>query len=395
VGDARDDRLLDVLALLAPGQGAQSPGFLTPWLALPGLAHRLDWYSAVVGRDLSWLGTAGSESEIRDTAVCQPLLVAIGLAVAAELDVTQAGFVAGHSVGELTAAGIAGALSPEAALVLARERGEAMAEAAAVGETGMSAVLGGDPAVVLEAIEAAGLVAANHNGAGQVVAAGSLTALGALPTALDGVARVMPLKVAGAFHTGYMDPGRKRLETLSAAIPVSDPLLPLVSNADGQVVSSGSDLLARLVAQVSRPVRWDLCQQTFADAGVTALVELPPAGTLAGLARRTLPGVPVVALRSPDDLDAARSLLAQHAVAAAPVPTWRVVVSPAAGTFAPAAVAGSLAPGAVVGQVEGRRETVDAVAVHGGTLVEWLASAGDPVKPGQPLARLHPTGEYA
>lgn len=384
-----------MLALLAPGQGAQSPGFLTPWLALPGLAHRLDWFSAVVGRDLSWLGTAGSESEIRDTAVCQPLLVAIGLAVAAELDVTQAAFVAGHSVGELTAAGIAGALSPEAALVLARERGEAMAEAAAVADTGMSAVLGVDTAVVLAAIEAAGLVAANHNGAGQIVAAGSSTALAALPAALDGIARVMPLKVAGAFHTAYMDQGRKHLETLSAAIPVTDPDLPLVSNADGQVVAGGADLLARLVAQVSRPVRWDLCQQTFADAGVTAVIELPPAGTLAGLAKRSLPGVDVVALKSPDDLPAARALLAQHAVASAPEPTWRVVVSPAAGTFVPASVSGSLVPGSVVGRVEGRRDTVDAVAVHGGTLVEWLAAAGDPVKPGQPLARLHPVGEYA
>jgi [acyl-carrier-protein] S-malonyltransferase len=393
--DLRDERLRYVLAILAPGQGAQSPGFLTPWLALPGLAHRLDWYSAVVGRDLAWLGTAGSESEIRDTAVCQPLLVAIGLAVAAELDVSQAAFVAGHSVGELTAAGIAGALSPEAALVLSRERGEAMAEAAAVAETGMSAVLGGETATVVEAIESTGLVAANHNGAGQIVAAGSLAALAALPAALDGLARVMPLKVAGAFHTAYMDPGRKRLETLSAAIPVTDPALPMVSNADGRVVSSGADLLSRLVAQVSQPVRWDLCQQAFADAGVTAVVELPPAGTLAGLAKRALKGVEVVALKSPDDLPTAQAMLAQHAVSTAPTPAWRVVVSPAAGTFTPAAVTGQLAPGALVGRVEGRRDTVDAVAVHGGTLVEWLVTTGDPVKPGQPLARLHPAGEYA
>jgi [acyl-carrier-protein] S-malonyltransferase len=383
-----------VLALLAPGQGAQSPGFLTPWLALPGLAHRLDWYSAVVGRDLAWLGTAGSEEEIRDTAVCQPLLVAIGLAVAAELDVDRVALVAGHSVGELTAAGISGALSPEATLVLARERGEAMAEAAATASTGMSAVLGGDPEQVLATIASLGLTAANHNGAGQLVAAGALDALAQLPVALDGVARVMPLRVAGAFHTPYMDAGRKRLETLAAAVPSSDSRLPVVSNADGTLVTSGPDLIARLAAQVSAPVRWDRCQETLAAAGISALVELPPAGTLAGLAKRTLPGVTTLALRSPEDLDAARALLAEHGRAPAAEPAWRLAVAPAAGTFTPAVVATDLAAGATIGTVTGRRDDTTAVtATHGGSVTEWLVAAGDPVKPGQPVARLLPLGE--
>ncbi|MCA1824024.1 MAG: acyltransferase domain-containing protein [Frankia sp.] len=384
-----------MLAVVAPGQGAQSAGFLTPWLALPGLAHRLDWCSAVVGTDLAWLGTAGSDDEIRDTAVCQPLLVAIGLVVAAELAESPA-IVAGHSVGELTAAALSGALSAEAALVVARERGRAMAEAAAANPTGMSAVVGGDPDQVAAAIAQLGLTIANNNGAGQVVAAGSLDALASLPDALAGVARVIALRVAGAFHTEYMRSAHQRLETLAPAVPISDPRLPVLSNADGALISTGADLLARLVAQVAAPVRWDLCMESLAAAGVTAVLELPPAGTLAALIRRSLPDVEVVALRSPDDLPAAQRLVAEHSRrdVAAPLP-WRIVVAPVAGVLEPASVGAQLDAGAAIGVVVGRRDRTPVVTPYGGSLVEWLVPAGDPVRPGQPLARMHPAGEDA
>ncbi len=383
-----------MLAVVAPGQGAQTPGFLTPWLDLPEVARRLRWASAVVGRDLVALGTTGTEDEIRDTAVCQPLLVAVGIAVGRELLGEEAvqPWYGGHSIGELTAAALAGALSDEAALVLARERGAAMAAAAAERPTGMSAVLGGPAEQVEAAIAEAGLEVANRNGAGQLVAAGALDALATLPARLDGVARVMPLRVAGAFHTSAMASAQERLAALAGSAPPADPVGPLVSNADGAVVTSGRDLLDRLVRQVAAPVRWDACLATFAEAGVTAVVELPPAGTLTGLVRRELRAAATVALRTPDDLPAAHRLLAEHAATyTGHEPAWRVVVAPGAGTFTPSAVE-RLAPGAALGTVRGRRDELSVVAPHGGVVVEWLALDGDPVKPGQPLARLHPLG---
>ncbi len=386
-----------VLALLSPGQGAQTPGFLEPWLDHPDIRARLRWYSAVVGRDLIALGTTGTADQIRDTAACQPLLVATALAVGHQLvDGNPAAIrlLAGHSVGELAVAALSGALSDEAALTLVRERGEAMAEAAAVEPTGMSAVLGGDADVVLAAIEAAGLTAANRNGGGQIVAAGELARLATLPAALDGVARVMPLEVAGAFHTAFMSSARKHLADVAAAAPVLDPRTRVVSNADGAVVSDGRELLRRLVEQVSSPVRWDACLDTLAAADITAVVELPPAGTLSALVRRALPGVETLKLRSPDDLEAARALLEKHQAATpAHAPSWRVVVAPSGGTFTSTADAlDSVAPGARVGHIEARSGVVDVVSPHGGVLVEWLALDGDPVKPGQPLARMHPGG---
>ena len=383
-----------MLAVIAPGQGAQTPGFLAPWLDLPDVARRLRWASAVVGRDLVALGTTGTEDEIRDTAACQPLLVAVGIAVGRALlgDEVVAPYYAGHSVGELTAAALAGALSDEAALVIARERGLAMAGAAALSPTGMSAVLGGPVHRVEAAAAEAGLQIANHNGAGQVVVAGPLDALATLPERLDGVARVMPLRVAGAFHPDAMAPARERLAALVEAAPAADPRGLLLSNVDGRVVAPGGDLLGRLYRQVASPVRWDLCLATLADAGVTGVVELPPAGTLTGLVKRELREATAVALRTPDDLPAARRLVAEHsATHAGHEPAWRVVVAPGAGTFNPSAVE-HLAPGATVGTLVGRHETVDVTAPYGGVVVEWLALDGDPVKPGQPLARLHPLG---
>lgn len=306
-----------MLAILAPGQGAQTPGFLTPWLELPAFAERIDWLSTVCGLDLVAHGTKGDADEIRDTAIAQPLLVAAGLAALAELlpdgDVSPVGVLAGHSVGELTAAAAAGVLSAEAAMVLVRERGRAMAAASAITPTGMTAVLGGDRDEVLAAIAAHGLTAANDNGSGQVVAAGTLEQLEAFAAAGPEKARLIPLSVAGAFHTHHMSPAVEHLARLAAAITPGEPTTKLLSNSDGAVVASGADFLARLVNQVSNPVRWDLCSQTLLDLGVTGIIELLPGGTLTGLAKRGMRGVTGVPLKTPDDLPAARALLAEGA----------------------------------------------------------------------------------
>ena len=301
-----------VLLFAAPGQGAQSPGFLRPWLDVPGVADHLAWWSAVTGLDLVRYGTTADADEIRDTAVAQPLLVSAGLAATAALEATPDA-AAGHSVGELVAAVISGVLSPEAALVFVRERGRAMAEAAAVTETGMTAVLGGEPAEVLAAIEKHGLTPANLNGAGQVVAAGTMDRLAAFADEPPAQARLRSLQVAGAFHTEHMAPAVELLRRISAGMPVADPRATLLSNRDGAVVTTGADFVARLVGQVSTPVRWDSCMDSMAELGVTAIIELPPAGTLAGLARRALPDVERLALKTPDDLDKARALITAHA----------------------------------------------------------------------------------
>jgi [acyl-carrier-protein] S-malonyltransferase len=292
---------------------------------------------------------------------------------------------------------LAGALSEEAALTLVRERGRSMAAAAAATQpTGMTALLGGDPDEVVAHLAALGLVAANLNAAGQVVAAGTVEQLAALAENPPPGARARPLPVAAAFHTEHMAGAVAALETLVPAITVADPAIRMLSNADGGVVTSGGDLINRLVRQVSAPVRWDLCLATMRDLGVSAVIELLPGGTLAAIARRELPGVEVLALRSPDDLDAARALVSAHAHAAAavhePSPAWRLVVAPVAGTFhAQATLPGTvLAPGTAIGQVANRRHATDVSAPYGGILVEWLAEDGDPVAPGQPLVRLHP-----
>jgi [acyl-carrier-protein] S-malonyltransferase len=306
-----------VLAIVAPGQGAQTPGFLSPWLELPTFAARIDWFSAVSGLDLVGYGTKGDADEIRDTAIAQPLLVAAGLAALAELlpagDVPAVGVFAGHSVGELTAAAAAGVLSPEQAMVLVRERGRAMAAASAITPTGMTAVLGGDREQVLAAIARHGLTAANDNGPGQVVAAGTLEQLEAFAADGPEKARLVPLSVAGAFHTNHMAPAVEHLARLAGAITPADPTTRLLSNADGAAVPSGAEFLARLVTQVSNPVRWDLCTQTLLDLGATGIIELLPGGTLTGLAKRAMRGVNGVPLKTPDDLEVARALLAERA----------------------------------------------------------------------------------
>lgn len=225
--------------------------------------------------------------------------------------------MAGHSVGEITAAVLAGVLSAQDAMTFVAARGRAMADAAAVTATGMSAVLGGDPEAVVAHLTRLGLTPANVNGAGQIVAAGTLEQLAALAEDKPEAARVRPLKVAGAFHTAHMASAVAALEALAPSLTVAEPTLPYVSNADGQTVGSGADVVRRLVAQVSNPVRWDLCMETFTERGVTAIIEVSPGGTLVGLAKRALPGVRTLALKTPDDLDAARALVAESAAQAA------------------------------------------------------------------------------
>lgn len=316
-----------MLVIVAPGQGAQSPGFLTPWLEDPAFGARLEWLSTVAGLDLAHYGTEADAEAIRATEVAQPLLVGAGLVAALQLFPHPAdafalvGAVAGHSVGELTAAAGARAITAEQAMVLVRERGRAMAAAAAATPTGMTAVLGGQRDDVLDTLERHGLVAANDNGPGQVVAAGTLEQLAALQADPPAKARLIPLSVAGAFHTEHMAPAVDALRTAVATVTVSDPQIVLLSNWDGAVVTSGADWLDRIVGQVARPVRWDECQRTLAERGVQALIELPPAGTLTGIARRALPGVTLQAVKSPDDLDAARKLIAEYGSDAGSAPT--------------------------------------------------------------------------
>ncbi|WP_121710730.1 ACP S-malonyltransferase [Streptomyces sp. E5N91] len=305
-----------MLVLVAPGQGAQTPGFLTDWLALPGAADRVAAWSDALGLDLAHFGTKADADEIRDTSVAQPLLVAAGILSAAALgDISgfTPGAVAGHSVGEITAAVFAGVLDDTAALSLVRRRGLAMAEAAAVTETGMSALLGGDPEVSVAHLERLGLTPANVNGAGQIVAAGTMEQLAALnEDKPEGVRKVVPLKVAGAFHTRHMAPAVDKLAEAAKALTPADPKVTYVSNKDGRAVASGTEVLDRLVGQVANPVRWDLCMETFKELGVTAIIEVCPGGTLTGLAKRALPGVKTLALKTPDNLDAARELVAEH-----------------------------------------------------------------------------------
>ncbi len=392
-----------MLVIVAPGQGAQTPGFLQPWLEDPTFASRFAWLSTVAGLDLAHYGTQADAETIRDTSIAQPLLVATGLVAALELfphpadAFEQVGAVAGHSVGEIAAAAGARVITAEQAMVLVRERGSAMARAAAATPTGMTAVLGGDRDEVLAALDKHGLTPANDNGPGQVVAAGTREQLEALAAEPPAKARLMPLSVAGAFHTHHMEPAVGHLAALARSVSVHDPRTRVISNRDGTVVHDGREVLARIVGQIASPVRWDLCLETMEDLGVTGILEMPPAGTLTGIAKRALSGVETFALKTPDQLDDAREFCAKHGESSGmdTSPTWRMVVSPTKGTFHQAgAAAGSdvLEPGAAVGEVASLRDRTVITAAHGGTVVEWLVEDGDLVSPGQPLLRLHPEG---
>lgn len=390
-----------MLVIVAPGQGAQTPGFLEPWLDDPTFAARFHWLSVVAGLDLAHYGTKADEATIRDTAIAQPLLVSSGLVAALALfphpadAFSTVGATSGHSVGEITAAAGIGVISAEQAMVLVRERGRAMADAAATTPTSMTAILGGDRDEVLAKLEQHGLTAANDNGPGQIVAAGTTEQLAALDDDPPEKARLRQLSVAGAFHTEHMAPAVDRLGTLARAVSTHDARTRLISNRDGQVVHQGREVLRRIVAQVASPVRWDLCMQTMLDLGVTGMLEMPPAGTLTGIARRAMKGVGTFALKTPDQLEDAKEFVQKHA-SASPLdtaPTWRLLVAPAKGTFhadGDARDGDSLSSGQQVGAVHSLRDQIPVVAPHGGTIVEWLVEDGDIVGPGQPLVRLHP-----
>lgn len=300
-----------MLALLFPGQGSQTPGMLEPWLNDETKKVLATW-SLHIDLDLERLGTTAGADEIKDTANAQPLIVAAGLLGAQALGLSNFSVVAGHSVGEITAAGIAGVLSPAHALELVRQRGISMAKAASQVETGMSAILGGDRNEVLKAIADCNLVPANDNGAGQIVAAGSLEALDKLNENPPTGARVRALAVAGAFHTHYMQPAVSHVAGFVEKVTIHEPKAQLLSNKDGAVVANGTDAIDRIVNQIANPVRWDLCMESLVQLGITGVIEFPPAGTLVGLLKRATPGIESFALKSPDDLAAAKEFAAKH-----------------------------------------------------------------------------------
>jgi [acyl-carrier-protein] S-malonyltransferase len=405
-----------MLIITAPGQGAQTPGFLAPWLEVPGVAERLGAASEQAGCDLIRYGTTAGADEIKDTAIAQPLLVAAALAAAGALadgpgglgdgpgglGEVHADLAAGHSVGELAAGVLAGVLSADDAMRLVSVRGTAMAAASAAEPTGMTAVLGGEQETVLAAIARHGLTPANVNGAGQIVAAGAIADLEAFAADPPAGARLRPLQVAGAFHTRYMAPAVAALRDAAAEVAVADPHLVLLCNADGTAVTTGKEWLERIIGQVAAPVRWDLCMRTMADLGVTALIELPPAGTLTGLARRALPGVAQLAIKTPDQLQAARDLIEEHLSEPdgrghGHLPEWRLIVAPTSGTFrSPDGRADAAATGALValtaelGVVVARGGERPLTAPWPAEIIEWLVEDGDPVSEGQPLVRVQP-----
>ncbi len=302
-----------MLAIIAPGQGSQTPGLLSSWIQDPSLKELLVSWSDAIGLDLLHLGTVADAEEIKDTANAQPLIVAASLLGAHALGIKNFAVTSGHSVGELAAAALSGAISESDALRIVRTRGAEMAKAASTSPSGMSAVLGGDRAEVLAAITSLNLVAANDNGGGQIVAAGDLHALASLNENPPAGARVRALAVAGAFHTQFMQPAVEPLRALATTVTTHSVVIQVISNKDGQVVTDGADVLNRIVNQIANPVRWDLCMETLKSLGVTGVIELPPAGTLVGLLKRAASEIETFALKSADDLDAAREFAGRHA----------------------------------------------------------------------------------
>lgn len=301
-----------MIVVAAPGQGSQSQGFLAPWLDVDGVRETLGTLGEAAKVDLITHGTVSDDETIRDTKIAQPLIVAAsivtgGLLLAGRRE--RVGALAGHSVGEFAAAALAGILSNVDALALVGVRGRAMADEAAKIETGMSALLGGEADDISARLAELGLFPANMNGGGQVVVAGAKDALAALAENPPAGARVIPLSVAGAFHTSFMGGAVETLRSASEGVVASDPTLPIYTNKDGSRVSSGSDYVDLLVGQVSNPVRWDLCMESFATDNVTGVIELAPAGALVGLVKRAIKGTPTVAIKTPDDLPAAIELL--------------------------------------------------------------------------------------
>ena len=305
-----------MLVILCPGQGSQTPGFLTPWLELPSFAASLESMSEASGIDLAQHGTISDADTIRDTKIAQPLIVGAGVATLAALrdaGLSSYAGVAGHSVGEVTAAVAAGIFTPQTGIRFVAKRGAEMADAAAKTATSMAAVLGGDSEEVVSYLKSIGLTPANYNGGGQIVAAGSVEAIAKLQAEPFEGAKVIPLQVAGAFHTSYMEPAVAALQDFANSTEVSNPAVTIWSNSNGSTISTGSAYLSSLVSQVSSPVRWDLCMASMVDAGVTGIIEVAPAGTLVGLAKRSMPGVEAIAVKTPEHLQAALELAARHA----------------------------------------------------------------------------------
>jgi [acyl-carrier-protein] S-malonyltransferase len=301
-----------VLAIIAPGQGSQTPGMFNSWIQDPALKALIISWSDSIDLDLLHLGTTAGAEEIKDTANAQPLIVAASLLGAHALGIKNFAVTSGHSVGELAAAALSGAISESDALTLVRARGLEMAKAAATSPSGMSAVLGGNRTEVLAAIEALELVAANDNGAGQIVAAGDLKALAQLNENPPAGARVRTLAVAGAFHTQFMQPAVEPLSILASTISTHSVRIQVISNKDGQVVTDGAQVLDRIISQIASPVRWDLCMESLKSFGITGVIELPPAGTLVGLLKRAAPDIETFALKSAEDLEAAREFAGRH-----------------------------------------------------------------------------------
>ena len=377
-----------MVALLSPGQGSQSAGMLTSWLALPSAAETIARWSEIACLDLATAGTTWTEEAIRDTAVAQPLLTAAALVSArALLGEQRPDAVCGHSIGELPALAIAGVLTDDEAIALAALRGRAMAAATQVAPTGMAAVLGGDTEAVTAAAALHGLEIATVNVAGQVVLGGPVTALDALAAAPPAGARIRRLDVAGAFHTSAMSSARADFDAALGALAPSAPHTTVIANRDGAVVSDGRGALNRLGEQLTTAVRFDLCLETLATLGVQGVVELAPGGTLTAVAKRALPGVEIVALRSPDDLPAARALL--HPAGEQLPVAWRALPSPDSGIVDRLINIGdAVDPGTPVAVVSGRSGASTIVAPVRGTLTEWLVAPGDPVRAGQLLAVL-------
>lgn len=307
-----------MIVIVCPGQGAQTPGMLTPWLEVSAFKTSLEAQAAAAGVDLVAHGTTSDADTIRDTAVAQPLIVATGVASLAALangsSLSELGVagVAGHSVGEITAAVAAGVFTAEQGIRFVKQRGDAMAKAAALEATTMAAILGGDQAEVEAKLASLDLQPANYNGGGQIVAAGSVEGIAALQADPVAGTRVIPIQVAGAFHTRYMQPAVATLGEYAATLEAADPAVALWTNAGGHKIASGSEFVSLLVNQVSSPVRWDLCMAAMVEAGVTAVIELAPAGTLVGLAKRSMPGIETLAVKTPEHLDAARELINNH-----------------------------------------------------------------------------------
>jgi [acyl-carrier-protein] S-malonyltransferase len=365
---------------------------LSPWLDLDGVPEQIAAFSELAGLDLLRLGTTADAEEIRDTAVTQPLIVALGLIAASQLKFGEI-VTAGHSIGEVTAASVAGSLTAPDAISFAARRGAEMAAACAITPSSMAALLGGDPDEVVAAINAAGLTPANRNGAGQIVAAGSAGAIAKLIDNPPAGVRVRPLQVAGAFHTSYMASAEKRLRDVAAQFTPADPSEILLSNADGTAISDGRTVLARLVAQVTRPVRWDLCLSTLRALEIGAAIELPPAGTLTGIAKRELAGVELIAVKSPEDLAKAQSVIdgrAQHGQRQH-TPDVRVVITPTKGIFTRSHCLDegeAIVAGTRIGTIRTNRDEFAVVAPASGVLAEWLKYDGDIVGAGLPVARL-------